>query len=221
MPAPLVRPEFGPTLAALVRRRLGVAERTTVLAALALGIAAVAIMLVARWVETPDGEVVVHRGDPVFNLVYSPDALSRVTPRPGELIRLEARRGALRMSVVARALRLPEYRGDVSRGLLPVYAEGYADELRRSLPGFRLTDEGKARVNDFPGYQLGFRAGPPGRRIKGRDLLLVEQELGPRMAVAVSLRQTGARRVPGEAEQRVIDLTKDAFRSVAFGTDPA
>ena len=221
MAPPLVRPEFAPTLPALARRRLGIPERTTVIAALAVGFAAVAIMLIARWVETPDGEVVVHRGEPVFYVVYSPDVLSRVDPRPGELIRLQARRGALRMSVVARVLPLPAYRGDVSRGLLPLSAEAYADELRRSLPGFRLRGEGKARVNDFPGYQLGFRAGPPSRRIYGRDLLLVQREFGPRVAVAVSLRQTGARRRPGEAEQRVIDLTKDAFRSFAFGSDPA
>ncbi len=81
MPASPLRPGFGPTLPALLRERLGIAPRTTLLLGLALlALAAVAALVIAR---ASGDEQLVHDGDPVFNLVYDPEALRESGPRGG------------------------------------------------------------------------------------------------------------------------------------------
>jgi hypothetical protein len=65
---PVVLPDYGPTLPALLRRRLGLPEPLTI----ALVVAVVAVVGVAMVVVRPgieDAEQLVHEGEPVFNLL--------------------------------------------------------------------------------------------------------------------------------------------------------
>src|SRR5688500_18886593 len=115
MPAQL-RPGFGPSLPALVRKRFRIAPRTTagVLLARLLVLAARAL-LGWRLARAPQR---VRRGDPVFNLVYDDAALREAAPRAGELARIEGRRGRVSVSIDVRPLSVPPFEGDVAKGLL-------------------------------------------------------------------------------------------------------
>ena len=116
-------------------------------------------------------------------------------------------------------LTVPPYAANVTSGLLPVYADGYKQQLRRTSTAFRLHDEGSARVNDVPGYQLGFRTGLPGHFTYGRDMLLLPGDEGVREGVVLKLRQTSAGPLT-KRQQSVLDRVKKAFKSFRFGTDP-
>jgi hypothetical protein len=216
----LVRPEFEPTLPALVRRRLGVRERTTiVLVLLALAALAVALVLVRPRVDRI-GDVV-HRDDPAFTLQYRNDLLHTEPPRPGELARLEGRRGRQSVTITVRPLELPAHDGDVAHAFLPIYASGHIEQLAGQLDRFQLRAEHRARLHDAPGYEVLFRTGPPGRRTFGSDLMLLPGEEEEQGALLLSLRReiTGRTKL-SEREEEFADLAMQAMRSVRFGTGP-
>ena len=128
------------------------------------------------------GEQVFHAAPPVFNLLYSAGALRVAKPRQGELMRLEGRRGKLSVEVVVRPLELPPYRGDVTHGLLPAYADRFIEAQRRT-PGVALAQEGRARVNNAVGYEIGF-AGGAGRHARLRAATCCSCPTIPRRARA-------------------------------------
>jgi len=217
----LVLPEYGPTGPELISRRLGPRAR----AALAIGavvlIAVVALIVLTAGdgltklehrARTPSG-VAGKAAAPQFTMLYAPAEIDRVKPQAGELERLEARRNGLRVDVTVRPLTLPPYEGSVS-GLLPIYADRHAAELARELPGFRYQRDGKARVNDAPGYQLRYRAG----RMVGTDLMIVPED-GDREGVILRLRQTNPRRALGEPQKELSKAARKAFRSFRFGLE--
>ncbi len=212
-----VRPDFGPTLPALLRRRFGIRERVTIAAAVAL-LAAIAVALVYSYVTGP--EKIVYRAGPTFNLQYSGDVMHRVAPLDSELVRLEAHRGSLAATITITRLRLPPYAGNVTSGLLPVYEDAYARRLAESLPDFQLRDEGSARLTDAQGYQVGFRAGPAGHFTWGRDILLVSRDEDVQDGVVLHLRYSTAGPL-SKREASTLDGVRKAFRSFNFGTDPA
>jgi hypothetical protein len=214
----LVRPEFEPTLPALMRSRFGLPERTTV----ALIVLAVLLVAAAALVVRPrvDGvSKLVYREGPEFNLVYASGALHEADPRPGELARLEGRRGRQSVTITVRRLALPAHRGDVAHGLLPVYASGHIRALAAELDGFRLNDQHRTRINNAPGYEIRFRSGPPRRATLGTDTLLVPDEDDTRGAVLLTMRRTvdGRPRL-GKREKEYADLASEAFRSFEYGT---
>ncbi|MGH2970330.1 MAG: hypothetical protein ACRDK0_14905, partial [Solirubrobacteraceae bacterium] len=182
--------------------------------------AAVVGILVALTRPPSPGEQVVHDGPPVFNLLYAPEALRVADSRQGELLRLEGRRGKLAVEVVVRPLELPRYDGDVTHGLLPVYANRFVDEQRERLPGMVLAAEGRARVNNGVGYEVGFQAVRPGDRTYGRDVLLVpdDPEEG-RGLVTLSLRQHKPGGPLTPAERGLAGVARKAYRSFRFGTE--
>ena len=154
----VVRPEFEPTLPALVRRRFGVRERVTV----GLVVGAVVLIAVAALVVRPRVDSVSklsYDGEPAFNLLYANRALHEADPRPGELTRLEGRRGRQSVTITVRPLALPPYEGDVAHGLLPVYASRHIESLAQELDRFRLLEEHRTRINGAPGYEVRFRYG--------------------------------------------------------------
>jgi hypothetical protein len=212
---PELEHDFGPTLPVLLRQRLGVPERITVCVAIALVLAGILALVLRPGAER--FEQLVYRGEAPFNLLYSDGALQRVPPRDGELVRIEGRRPGLLVSVAVSPLKLPPYAGNVVHGLLPAYASGYTRRLRRLHDRLLVHDEGKARVNDAQGYQVGFAAGGPGHLTYGRDVVLVPAESGVRDALLLSLRQEISGPLNGRA-RRTIDLAKKAFRSFRFGT---
>jgi hypothetical protein len=212
-----VRPEFEPTLPTPVRRRFGVPERVTVaLLVLALVLAGLVALLVRPQVDGISQAV--HRSEPVFNLVYENRALREAAPRPGELMRLQGRRGRQSVTITAHRLELPPYDGDAAHGLLPVYASGHIRELAAELDGFRLTDQHRARINDAPGYEVRFESGST----IGIDTLLLPAEDEVDGALLLSLRRTieGRPRL-GKREQEFAKDASEAFRSFKYGTGSA
>jgi hypothetical protein len=216
--APPILPDFGPSLPALVRRRFGVRERVTTAVAVVLAGVVAAVVLAAVLLTGPDH--LTYRAGPTFNLQYEGDLLHRVAPKGDELVRLEAHRGALSASITVSALSLPAYQGNVTSGLMPVFAHRFEDQLRSSTTGFVEHDEGSARVNDAQGYQLGFRSGPPGLPTWGRDILLVPRDEDVTEGVVLRLRQTKAGAFT-KRDEGLLGRVRRAFKSFNFGTDRA
>lgn len=215
MTAPLVKPQYGPTLPALVRR---VPRRMLVAAGLAavLAVGAIAVLVATR----DDGlRSAVVRGPVTFNLVWT-KGLRRVEPRPGELLRLRNRRGApVPKTYAVRRLRLPAYPGEVG-GFFPLYADRALEPLRRSLPGFAEAGEGKARINGLPGYAFSYEFDRGGRRVLARRvLLLVDDEPGTRDGVQLDLEQGRSREVTRADLVGAAGPLKTALRSFRLGTE--
>jgi hypothetical protein len=213
------RPGFGPSLPAILKRRFGVPPLVTlgVVAACALA-AAVAVVIALNAPPSP-GTKIVHAAPPVFNLLYPPGVMRPARAKPGELMRIEGRRGKLRVKIVVRPLRLPSYPGDVTHGLLPVYADRFADSQAKVLPGFRLVSEGRARVNNGVGYEIGFQSVRPAQRVYGRDVLLVPDDPAEgKGLVTLSLRQTKPGGPFNKAERNLAFQSRKAYRSFRFGT---
>jgi hypothetical protein len=212
--APLLRPEFGPTMPALLRHRFGISRRVAAI----LAVAALIVVAIVVRVVTDDGldQVTVH-GKPSFNVLYDPALLHRSDPAAGELMRLEGKRKNLAVAISARRANLPPYSGDVIGGQLPLYVAQYAGRLEARLPGFLLTDEGKARLNQAPGYQLGYTSGRPGDRTFWREVFVLPDADSGDQAIVLTLRQTFSGR-PGPRGRALLKATKKSFRSFRFGT---
>ena len=214
-PPGLVLPEYGPTGPELIRRRFGPRAQRAIAAGLGLVVVLLAVLIVA---SSGDGlTTLAHRSKPVFTLLHPAETVRRVEPGPGELVRLRSARGGLEMTVTVRRLALPAYRGSVS-GFLPVYADRHVQALAAELPGFQARADGKARVNDAPGYQIKYRAGTAQRRLTGIDILVVPED-GSRDGVVLRFRQTNPPRALGEPAKELVKATRKAFRSFRFGLD--
>ena len=209
-----MRPEFGPTLPALLAAR-GVSRRAMAIGAVALVAFAVAAVLVIR-AQRDQADLVVA-GPPTFNLVYPPSILHEAQTRDGELARLEGSRRNGSVAITVRAIRVPPYPGaDVVGGYLPILAEQRLAELQAQYGSIEVFDEGKARINLFPGYQIGFGARVAGARLFGRDTYLFPQETGVQDGVLLSLRRT-VRHKPTAADDDFYRAAKAVFTSFAFG----
>ena len=214
------RPGLGPTLPGALRERYGIPPLVTLLVAAAIAAAAVTAIIVALTGPKTSGEKVIHEGRPVFNLLYPPEKLHEAAPRSGELLRLEGRRAGLDVSVVVRPLDLPRFDGDVTHGLLPVHADRFVEAAKRAMPGLELSQEGRARVNNAVGYEVGYERITSSERFTGRDVLLVPDDPDEgRGQVLLSLRQ---RKASGEKltppERNLAYVARKAYRSFRFGT---
>ena len=210
-----VRPEFGPTLPALLGAR-GVSRR-----AMAMGAVALVVLAAAGWLlvqSTRDREHLVAAGPPAFNLVYAPSALRERPARDGELARLEGRLKRVSVEITVRPVDIPAATPDAFiGGELPAVAERRLDELRAIHGPIEVFDEGKSRISGLPGYQIGFGARTPsGKRLLGRDAYVFGDEPGATMGVLLSLRRVvrGRQRT---REEEFFDKVKEAFVSFAFG----
>jgi hypothetical protein len=126
----------------------------------------------------------------------------------------------LTTAVVVRPLPLPPYAGNASRGLLPSTAERLRTDLEASVPAFDFEEEGAARVNGAPGYQLAYQSREGDRRTLARDVLLLPDDEGSEGGVLISLRQTVRGRGPlGAGGKALLADAKSAFRSLRFGTE--
>jgi hypothetical protein len=213
-----VRPEFRPTLPAALSEHWRVPPWLTVGVVAVVGLA-VAVKVVMALSPAPPGTQVDHNAPPVFNLLYPPPAMHRAKPGAGELMRLSGHAGKLSVAVVVRPLKLPRFKGDVTHGLLPVLADRYAEVQRRALPGFLITDEGRARVNNGVGYEIGWQAVRPGSRRYGRDVLLVPDDITEGKGyVLLSLRQFKPGGPFTAPERALVGVARKAYRSFRFGT---
>lgn len=211
-----VRPEFGPTLPALLRER-GVSRRAMALGAAVLVLLAIAAVVASR--AAGDSEQLVAEGPPAFNLVYDASALSEREPRPGELARLAGGRRNVSITVAVRRVEVPPYdRGDVVGGFLPIFAEKRLAALEREYGEVEVFDEGKARTNGLPGYQIGFGARVGGDRLFGRDTYVFPDDPRATEGVLLSMRRV-VRGRQRPADKELFGLAKEAFASFAFGDD--
>lgn len=214
-PPGLVLPEYGPSGPELIRRRFGPRARRAIAV-----VAAVVVVILAVLIATRSGDgltTLEHRSAPVFTLLHPAGQVRRVSPGPGELVRLRSRRGALEITVTVSRLALPAYEGSVS-GFLPVYADRHVRALAAELPGFQARTDGKARVNDAPGYQIKYRAGTAQRPMTGIDILVVPED-GRRDGVVLRYRQTNPPRALDAAGKDLVKASRKAFRSFRFGLD--
>jgi hypothetical protein len=214
MPA-LLRPGFGPTLPSLLQQRFGIPPRTTIIVGTVTLLVLVGGGLGAYFVLR-DAQYV-HRQDPVFNLLYDDGVLRRAEPRAGEVVRLQGRRGRVSVAVSVKVLRVPPFRGDTGKALLPLLAERRLSELRRRYPDLVLREEARSTVNDSPGYELAYRVGPPGRRTFWREILVVPDEDSPTLGAHLFLENRRPDRI-GDPGKDLIETAKGAFRSFNFGT---
>jgi hypothetical protein len=214
-PPGLVLPEYGPTGPELIRRRFSPRARRLLVAVVAVVVLVLAVLIATR---SGDGLTTLeHRAAPVFTLLHPAGQVRRVKPATGELVRLRSRRGPLEITVTVRRLTLPAYSGSVS-GFLPVYADRHARALAAEVPGFIPRSDGKARVNDAPGYQVRYRTGPEDRGRTGIDILIVPED-GRRDGVILRYLQTQPPRRLDEPGRDLVKATRKAFRSFRFGLD--
>lgn len=215
------RPGLGPTLPGALRERFGIPPAVTVavVAVAAIVAAAAVIVLVGRpniW-----GERVTRKGPPVFNMIYPGDAMRVAEPRSGQLLRLQGSRKGLRAEVTVEPLELPRFDGDVTHGLLPVYADRFVEAAKRRMPGLQLAQEGRARVNNGVGYEVGYQRFTDDERYTGRQVLLVPddpKEGKGAVLLSLSLRSPGGRKLT-PPERNLAYLARKTYRSFRFGTD--
>jgi hypothetical protein len=216
VPSLPVKPELGPTLPQLLAR----APRLVRVAAAAAAVLVVVVLvagLLGGAASTGETHVVV-RDRPAFNLRYG--ALERVPADGGATLALEARRGDLFLQsfrVVPMTLR--PYKG-VPSGELPVVAEELKQRLARRFADFSLLEEGRARINEQPGYEVVFSAhSEEGRRLYGRWVMVVPDTPGAREGVTLELLGTPAAGIPNADQIGDEGQLKLPMRSFRFGTE--
>jgi hypothetical protein len=219
----VVRPEFGPTLPELLGPRLrGLGRRGRI----ALGVAAgLLVLAVTGLLALRDGDgrtTVVVREPIAFNLLV-PASLQRVAPAGDEVLRLQSPRGTeAPQRLTATPLRLAPYRGDAG-ATLAILTVRLIDEMRAELPGFVHRGDGRARVNQAPGYQIAYQARIGGRTTYGRRVLVLpEAEDGqplPREGLDLDLRAARSLAVPNVDAVGRNGALKLPLASFRFGTD--
>jgi hypothetical protein len=212
---PVVREEFGPTLPELLGPRLGVSTRTVWRALAGVGVLALAVVAWLSLRPDPGRTDVVVRKPITFNLLYT-DAVHRVAPRAGEVLRLQTRSGPPQ-SLAVRTLRLPGYRGDVS-ATFALMSVRMIDEMQAKYAGFVYRGDGRVSLSKQPGYQIIFQARIGGRTTYGRRVLLVgAAEPPPRQALDMTLLAARSPAVPNVDAVAATGPLKVPYRSVWFG----
>ena len=182
MAAVPIKPQYGPTLGRLLAPRWRAASRPARAAAIVAAVLVVGLALGA--VLTLENAHYSHGGRVPFSFSYR--GLYRVPAEGGEYVQVQRRGGdgELLDSFAVAPLRLPPYSGGLS-GELPLYATTLAQALARGDPGFTLRGAGKTRVNGVPAYNLLYTTVREGRRLFGRDVLLLPEKAGAREGVLI------------------------------------
>jgi hypothetical protein len=182
MAAVPIKPQYQPTLGQLLAPRWHSASPVA-RAAVIVSLGALLALIVAT-VLTLENASFTHGGSVPFSFSYR--NLYRVRPDPGGWVKVQrrGRGGRLEDSFAVEPLTLPPYGGGLS-GELPLYAEGYIAGLRRRYRDFVLWGDGKTRVNSVNAYDVLYTAYVEGRRMFGRDVLLLPQRPGARAGVDI------------------------------------
>lgn len=177
-----IKPEYGPTLGRLLAPRWNAAPR--LLRASVIAAAVAVVVLAVGLVLTLEPAGYSHGGALPFSFTYR--GLYQTTPEAGGYVRIQAHYpdGSLKYSYAVDPLTLPSYFGGIS-GELPVYATGYAERLARRFPGVVIRGNGKTRVNKVPAYQVLYETRIDGRRMYGRNVLLLPEREGAREGVEI------------------------------------
>ncbi|MGO9321584.1 MAG: hypothetical protein ACLQBY_12385 [Solirubrobacteraceae bacterium] len=185
MTAVSMKREYGPTLGQLLAPRWHAASRLWRAAAIAAAVGLVAALVAVGL--TLENASFSHGGSVPFSFSYRD--LYSVAPDPGGYVKVQSRwpDGALKYSYAVAPLRLPAYSGELS-GEMPLFAVGFIRTLGARYRSFELRGEGKTRIsNTLGGYQVLFTADVEGRRMFGRDVLLLPERAGVREGVAVTM----------------------------------
>ncbi len=179
-----LKPEYGPTLGRLLAPRWHAASSVVRAVATVCGFGLLVLVVAAAL--TLENAKYSHGGPVPFSFAYR--GLYRTAPNPGGYVKVRrtSTGGVLEDSFAVAPLRLPPYSGQLS-GELPLYAAGYIRELDLRYPGFVLRGEGKTRVNKAPAYDVLYTALVAGRRMYGRDVLLLPEKPGVRDGVDIEM----------------------------------
>jgi hypothetical protein len=188
MAAVPIKAEYGPTLGRLLSPRWRAAHPRARGAAIVS--AGVLLALVLAAVLGLLNGTFSHSGPVPFSFHYRD--LHRVAPDPGGYVKLERRSpsGRLKDLFAVEPLHLPSYSGD-SAAELGLYATGYLHGLSRRYAHFALRGEGTPQGegttanSSLPTYDLFYTAVVEGRRMYGRDVLLVPERSGAREGVII------------------------------------
>jgi hypothetical protein len=216
MVAVQMKPEYGPTLGRLLEPRWRSASRRARAALIAAGAALLVGLLAA--VLTLENASFSYGGRVPFSFMYRD--LYRVAPDLGGYVKVQRRRpgGSLEDSFAVEPLRLPAY-GDGLSAALPLYAAGYIGDLGRRYRGFVLRGEGKTKVNTVPAYAVFYTAAVEGRRMYGRDILLLPERPGAREGVVIVLLTAAPKSSESAtpAEVGTTGVLQRPLRSFTFG----
>jgi hypothetical protein len=179
-----LKPQYGPTLGKLLEPRWRSAPPVARSLAIALGVGLLA--LAAGAVLALLDSSYSHGGRVPFSFKYK--GLYRTAPDPGGYVKVSRRSdGRLGDSYAVAPLLLGGYRGSVT-GELPLFAAGYARTLAERFSGFRLEGEGKTRISStLAGYDVLYSAIVDGRKMYGRDVMLLPAKRGAREGVVVEM----------------------------------
>ncbi|HEX5308702.1 MAG TPA: hypothetical protein VFW38_06435 [Solirubrobacteraceae bacterium] len=180
-----LKPQHGPTLGRLLEPRWRVARPLTRALVTIAGVL-VALLLIVAVLSLLDASYS-HGGHTPFGFRYR--GLYRTTPDPGGYVKVarHSAEGGIEDSFAVAPLRLPPYAGSVT-GELPLRAAAYVHELRRRFAGFRLQGEGKTRITStLAGYDVRYSALVEGRRLSGRDVILMPKATHPQAGVVLEM----------------------------------
>jgi hypothetical protein len=217
---PVVRPEFGPSLVALLSPRARALPRA---AQAVLALIAVLVVALLAWMAlggaSPAQPAVVVRTPVAFNLLYAP-GVRRVPPRGREVLHLASPPGSTSpFEFTVAPLALPAYRGDVSAQLTFMSA-ALIERMRATIPGFVHRGDGRTNVNQQPGYQIVYQARLDGHTVYGKRVLLVPgYDPPPRQGLDVTLEATRSGAVPSADAVGLSGPLKTSYRSLRFGTE--
>lgn len=179
-----LKPQYGPTLGALLAPRWHAAR--AVWRVLAVGVG-VAVTVLAGYVALNLLDASYSHGGPVpFSFKYK--GLYRTAPDPGGYVKVTRESGGrLQDSYAVAPLRLGVYEGEMS-GALPVAAAAYVRTLSHRFVGFRFEGEGKTRISStLGGYEVLYSALIDGHPMHGRDVMLLPGGPGVREGVVVEM----------------------------------
>lgn len=182
-----LKSEYRPTLGELLAPRWHRAARPRRLLLVLALLVALAVLVAAALTLLPP--TLSYRGAGVsFSFRYR--GLYRVAPEVGGYVRVERLQGGrLRDSMSISPLLLAPYSGEPTPALA-LYATGYIHALAVRNPGFELRGEGWSQVDSispYAVYNVFFTVPRHGRKLYGRDILLLPQHPGARRGVTIAL----------------------------------
>jgi hypothetical protein len=179
-----LKPQYGPTLGKLLEPRWRSMAPSARVGTIALG-AGLLVLVVGVVLSLLDAGYT-HGGRMPFSFKYR--ALYRTAPDPGGYVKVARYSGThIEDSYAVAPLRLTAYRGSVT-GEMPLFAAGYTRALAHRFAGFRLEEEGKTRISStLGGYDVRYSALVEGRKLYGRDVMLLPERHGAHEGVVVEM----------------------------------
>jgi hypothetical protein len=209
--------QYGPTLGTLLAPRWHAASLPVrrVIVAAGVGLLALVVALVLTLLNAG-----YSHGSPVpFSFSYR--GLYRAAPDPGGYVKVRSLHsdGTLAFSYAVAPLTLPPYSGELAAEL-PLAADGYIRALERRRRGFLFVAEGKAKVNGLTSaYDVAYTTIVDGRRMLGRDILLLPERQGARQGVVIAMLATKGKGLQASTPMEVgaIGVLALPFKSFSFG----